>query len=163
AVGIARSEKLFARVLAEYGDDSVAQLGGAHIAVEGASNLLTKALEWGRLMAYLEQSTRYIPYTQRDGGRWRYHVPAELEASSLGERYAVTLDRSFATYARLLEAAIAYFKERLPPAGSEPGGAFQATARAQALDTLRGLLPAATTSNVGIFGSGQAYELLLLR
>src|ERR1700756_2914394 len=80
-VGIARSEKLFARVLADYGDDSVAQLGGAHIAVEGASNLLTKALEWGRLMAYLEQSTRYIPYTQRDGDRWRYHVPAELAGS----------------------------------------------------------------------------------
>ena len=76
---MARSERLFARVLAEYGDDSVAQLGGAHVAVEGASNLLTKVLEWGRLMAYLEQSTRYIPYTQRDGGRWRYHVPAEID------------------------------------------------------------------------------------
>ena len=66
-VGLERSERLFQRVLSEYGDDSVAQLGGAHVAVEGASNLLTKVLEWGRLMAYLEQSTRYIPYTSRDG------------------------------------------------------------------------------------------------
>jgi len=84
SVGVRRSEQLFQRVLADYGDDSVAQLGGAHLAVEGASNLLTKALEWGRLMAYLEQSTRYIPYTQRDGGAWRYVVPAELVLKNSG-------------------------------------------------------------------------------
>ncbi len=161
--GVGRSEKLFARVLAEYGDDSVAQLGGAHVAVEGASNLLTKVLVWGRLMAYLEQSTRYIPYTQRDGGRWRYHVPAELAGSPLRERYRATLDRSFAVYAGWIEPAIAHFKQLLPPAEGAASGSFQATARAQALDALRGLLPAATTSSVGIFGSGQAFELLLLR
>jgi thymidylate synthase ThyX len=161
-VGIARSEKLFARVLAEYGDDSVAQLGGAHVAVEGASNLLTKVLEWGRLMAYLEQSTRYIPYTQRDGDRWRYHLPAELADARLRQRVMTVLDGAFATYARWLDPAIAYFKQQLPPADSA-GGAYQATARAQALDALRGLLPAATTSNVGIFGSGQGFEMLLLR
>src|SRR2546425_10076981 len=65
AVGTERADKLYARVLSEYGDDSVAQLGGAHIACEGVSNVLTKVLEWGRLMAYLEQSTRYVPYTER--------------------------------------------------------------------------------------------------
>ena len=68
-VGSARADKLYARVLSEYGDDSVAQLGGAHIACEGVSNVLTKVLEWGRLMAYLEQSTRYVPYTERQIGR----------------------------------------------------------------------------------------------
>src|SRR5580704_15160606 len=78
-VGSARADKLYARVLNEYGDDSVAQLGGAHIACEGVSNVLTKVLEWGRLMAYLEQSTRYVPYTARPDGRWKYHVPAEIE------------------------------------------------------------------------------------
>jgi len=160
-VGVARSEKLFARVLAEYGDDSVAQLGGAHIAVEGASNLLTKVLEWGRLMAYLEQSTRYIPYTQREGGNWRYHLPAEL-GGPLRERARAVMEHAFAVYAQWLDPAIAHFKQLLD-AGENAGGAFQATARAQALDTLRGLLPAATISNVGIFGTGQAYEQLLLR
>src|SRR5215211_739154 len=84
AVGVARADKLYARVLSEYGDDSVAQLGGAHIACEGVSNVLTKVLEWGRLMAYLEQSTRYVPYTDRPNGRWKYHVPAELDGSPLG-------------------------------------------------------------------------------
>ena len=76
---IERAERLYAKVFSDYGDDSVAQLGGAHIACEYVSNVLTKVLEWGRLMSYLEQSTRYVPYTDRLHGRWRYHVPAELE------------------------------------------------------------------------------------
>ena len=83
----ARADKLYARVLNEYGDDSVAQLGGAHIACEGVSNVLTKVLEWGRLMAYLEQSTRYVPYTDRPDGRWKYHVPAELDGSPLRDAF----------------------------------------------------------------------------
>ncbi|MGD9763825.1 MAG: FAD-dependent thymidylate synthase [Candidatus Binatia bacterium] len=162
-VGVRRSERLFERVLADYGDDSVAQLGGAHIAVEGASNLLTKALEWGRLMAYLEQSTRYIPYTERAGGRWRYVVPPELDGTALAERYEAVLDSCFSTYARWLPKAIAHFEQLLPRTGEPSARASAAAARAQALDALRGLLPAATRSNVGIFGSGQAFELLLLR
>ena len=75
AVGSARAEQLYARVFNEYGDDSVAQLGGAHVACEYVSNILTKVLERGRLMAYLEQSTRYVPYTDTLHGRYRYHVP----------------------------------------------------------------------------------------
>src|ERR1044071_4605487 len=90
SVGTARAERLYERVFSEYGDDSVAQLGGVHLACEGASNILTKVLEWGRLMAYLEQSTRYIPYTDRPGGHWRYGIPAEL-AGALRERYIRTL------------------------------------------------------------------------
>src|SRR5215207_4933623 len=85
-VGVERAEKLYARVFDEYGDDSVAQLGGAHIACEYVSNVLTKVLEWGRLMAYLEQSTRYVPYTDKLHGRWRYHLPSEVQGS-LRERY----------------------------------------------------------------------------
>src|SRR6184192_4357033 len=73
SVGTERAEKLYARVLNEYGDDSVAQLGSAHVACEGVSNVLTKVLERGRLMAYLEQSTRYVPYTDRPNGQWKYH------------------------------------------------------------------------------------------
>ena len=164
AVGVQRSEKLFQRVLSEYGDDSVAQLGGAHVAVEGASNVLTKVLEWGRLMAYLEQSTRYVPYTQRDAGRWRYVVPAEVDQEpALRARYTAVLDGAFETYARWIEPAITQLKRETPPAPGSSPGAYEATIRAKALDALRGLLPAATQSNVGIFGSGQAYEQLLLR
>src|SRR6266498_3403396 len=95
SVATTRADALYDRVLLEYGDDSVAQLGGVHLACEGASNLLTKVLEWGRLMAYLEQSTRYVPYADRPDGRFRYHVPAELDDHPLRPRYVLTLDRAF--------------------------------------------------------------------
>jgi thymidylate synthase ThyX len=162
-VGSARADKLYARVLSEYGDDSVAQLGGAHIACEGVSNVLTKVLEWGRLMAYLEQSTRYVPYTDRPGGRWKYHVPAELDGSPLRQAFVRTLDHAFETYARWIPAMEAHFRAKYPKSPEDSDGVYKSVIRAKALDTLRGLLPAATTSNVGLFGTGQAFEALLLR
>src|SRR6201988_4343564 len=98
-VGLRRAEELYDRVFFEYGDDSVAQLGGVHLACEQASNLLTKVLEWGRLAAYLEQSTRYIAYDARiDNGRYRYFRPPGILASPLGARYIGDLDRMFDTY-----------------------------------------------------------------
>src|SRR5260221_887329 len=115
-VGAERADKLYARVLNEYGDDSVAQLGGAHIACEGVSNVLTKVLEWGRLMAYLEQSTRYVPYTDRPGGRWKYHVPEEIDRSPLCDRFIQTLDAAFDTYARWIPAMDAHFRAKYPKA-----------------------------------------------
>ena len=162
-VGTRRAEKLYDRVFLEYGDDSVAQLGGVHLACEGVSNILTKQLEWGRLMAYLEQSTRYVPYTDRHGGLWKYHVPAELEGSPLRERFVATLDRAFETYTRWLERMQSWFADRHPREDGVPAAAWRRSIRAKALDAVRGLLPAATLANVGIYGTGQAYEALLLR
>jgi thymidylate synthase ThyX len=163
AVGSARADQLYARVLNEYGDDSVAQLGGAHIACEGVSNVLTKVLEWGRLMAYLEQSTRYVPYTARPDGLWKYHVPAELDGSPLRDRFVRTLDHAFETYARWIPTMEAHFRAKYPKSPDDSDAVYKSVIRAKALDTLRGLLPAATTSNVGLFGTGQAFEALLLR
>jgi thymidylate synthase ThyX len=162
AVGAERADKLYAKVFNEYGDDSVAQLGGAHIACEYVSNVLTKALEWGRLMAYLEQSTRYVPYTDRLHGRWRYHVPAEVQGP-LRDRYVAVMDAAFETYASLIDAMQRHFASKYPRAAPDSEAVHRAAIRAKALDTLRGLLPAATQSNVGLYGSGQAYEALLLR
>jgi thymidylate synthase ThyX len=162
-VGVARADKLYARVLNEYGDDSVAQLGAAHVACEGVSNVLTKVLEWGRLMAYLEQSTRYVPYTDQPNGRWKYHVPAEVERSPLATDFRHTLDAAFETYARWIPEMEAHFRRKYPKAAEDSDGVYRSVIRAKALDTLRGLLPAATTSNVGLFGTGQAFESLLLR
>ena len=147
----------------EDGDDSVAQLGGAHIACEYVSNILTKVLERGRLMAYLEQSTRYVTYTDKLHGRFRYHVPAEIGHGALRDRYSRTMDAAFETYARLIPVMQDYFAKRHPRSPSDSEGVHRAAIRAKALDTLRGMLPAATQSNVGIYGSGQAYETLLLR
>src|SRR5213595_127644 len=160
--GSERAEQLYERVFFEYGDDSVAQLGGVHLACEGASNILTKVLEWGRLAAYLEQSTRYIPYDDLVAGRYRYHVPRELEVD-LHTRYVETLDAMFDTYRALLPVLRQHFTERFPREAQTSEAAYRTSIRAKALDTLRGLLPAATTSNVGIYGTGQAYEQLLLR
>ena len=163
APGRERAERLYRRVFDQYGDDSVAQLGGAHIACEGVSNILTKVLERGRLMAYLEQSTRYVPYTDRPGGRWKYVVPAELEDDADRRAFEATLDRAFETYARWIEPLQAYFRARNPQSAADSDAVYRAVIRAKALDSLRGLLPAATRSNVGIYGSGQACEMLLLR
>lgn len=163
-VGLRRAEELYERVFFEYGDDSVAQLGGVHLACEQASNLLTKALEWGRLMSYLEQSTRYIAYDVRlDNGVYRYYRDPQILGSSLGARYVGDMDRMFDTYARLLPDMQAWFAERYPKHDQDSDFVYRQSLRAKALDSLRGLLPAASLSNVGIYGTGQGYESLLLR
>jgi thymidylate synthase ThyX len=162
SVGLGRAADLYERVFLEYGDDSVAQLAGVHVAVEGASNILTKIIERGRLMSYLEQSTRYMPYNDRPDGHWRYHVPAELtdEARST---FVAAADRAFELYTELFEPLQDYLKTQYPRPDGTTAGAYRMSIRAKACDILRGLLPAATTSNVGIYGSAQGYEALLLR
>jgi thymidylate synthase ThyX len=162
-VGLRRAEELYDRVFFEYGDDSVAQLGGVHLACEQASNLLTKVLEWGRLMSYLEQSTRYIAYDSRIGGRYRFHRDPEVLASPLGTRYVGDMDRLFDTYAGLLPRLQDFFRDRSPKAAGDSDFVYRQAVRAKAFDALRGILPAASLSNVGIYGTGQAYEQLLLR
>ena len=156
------ANELYERVLGAYGDDSVAQLGSAHIACESVSNVLTKILERGRLMSYLEQSTRYIPYNEQVDGRWRYSVPAEI-GGLLATRYQDAMDLCFVTYATLYDKALEYFERTRPRNDDEPEPAYRRAIRAKALDTVRGLLPAATESNVGIHGSGQAFEALVIR
>ncbi|OYW00489.1 MAG: thymidylate synthase, partial [Acidobacteria bacterium 37-65-4] len=162
-VGVDRAEKLYGRIFNDYGDDSVAQLGGVHLACENVSNLLTKVLERGRLAAYLEQSTRYIPYTDRSGGVWRYHVPSELDGHPLRAAYVEALDATFETYAKWIDPLRVYFEKKYPKQPGDSDAVYRSATRAKALDTLRGLLPAATQSNVGIYASGQAYEALILR
>jgi len=162
-VQTSKADALYQRVFNDYGDDSVAQLGGVHLACEDVSNLLTKVLERGRLAAYLEQSTRYIPYTQRRDDHWRYLVPAELDGHTLRQSYIEALDLTFETYARWIDPMREWFERRYPKAAGDSDAVYRSAIRAKALDTLRGLLPAATRSNVGIYGTGQAYEALLLR
>jgi thymidylate synthase ThyX len=163
-VGLARAEELYERVFYEYGDDSVAQLGGVHLACEQASNLLTKVLERGRLMSYMEKSTRYVAYdTRLPNGRYRYYRSPEVLGSPLGARYVGDMDRLFDTYAELLPKVYEALSASAPKEPGESDLAYRRAVKAKALDTLRGLLPAAAMSNLGIYGSGQAYEALLLR
>ena len=163
-VGVTHAEDIYERIFLEYGDDSVAQLGGVHLACEQSSQLLTKVIEWGRLAGYLEQSTRYITYDDKPGGRWRYAIPPEIDAEAeLRERYVEVLDGAFETYAKWIGPMQQYFREIFPKKGSDPEGVYKATIRAKACDTLRGMLPVATKSNVGMYGSGQVYEHLLMK
>jgi thymidylate synthase ThyX len=154
-----RAAKLYERVFLGYGDDSIAQVGGAHIACEWVSNVLTKLLQRGRLAAYLEQSTRYIPYDRPlpDGG-YRYY-----RDEALGPRFAAAMDELFGIYSESLSKVEVWAAEQWPRGDSEPEGPWRSSIRAKALDLLRGLLPAATLSHVGIYASGQAYEQMLLR
>jgi thymidylate synthase ThyX len=154
-----RAAGLYRRIFLGYGDDSVAQLGGAHIACEWVSNVLTKLLQRGRLAAYLEQSTRYIAYdAPMPGGGYRYWSDPEL-----GPGYRRAMDGLFDSYAESLPRVQAWAAERFPRADGEPEAAHTRSIRAKALDLMRGLLPAASLSHVGIFASGQAYEQLVLR
>jgi thymidylate synthase ThyX len=162
-VGTERAERLYDKVFSEYGDDSVAQLGGAHVAMENVSNLLTKRIEWGRLAAYLEQSTRYIPYDDKPNGRYRYHRDTDVMAGPHASDYVDHLDAIFDIYAALVPEVLDWVRERWPQDATTSDVVYRSATRAKALDLLRGLLPAATTSNVGMFATGQSYEGLLLR
>src|SRR2546428_8488731 len=162
-VGLRRAEQLYDRVFLEYGDDSVAQLGGVHLACEQASNVLTKVLEWGRLMAYLEQSTRYIAYDARLDGRYRYWRDPQMLDSPLGARYVAAMDALFDGYAAALPKVMEWARQTFPKEPADSDLVWRQTIKAKACDAVRGMLPAASLSNVGIYGTGQAYEALLLR
>src|SRR5688500_6308668 len=155
-----RARKLYERIFIGYGDDSVAQLGGAHVACEWVSNVMTKLLQRGRLAAYLEQSTRYMAYDVPIGEGLGYRYWRDPE---LGPEYESAMDFMFDSYSEALPRVEAWAAERFPRADGEPEAAHARSIRAKALDLLRGLLPAASLSHVGIFASGQAYEQLLLR
>ncbi|MBJ7347575.1 MAG: FAD-dependent thymidylate synthase, partial [Thermoleophilaceae bacterium] len=153
-----RAADLYKRIFLGYGDDSVAQLGGAHIACEFVSNVLTKVLQRGRLAAYLEQSTRYIPYdVPMPGGGYRYH-----RSDLLGPQFEHAMDTLFTTYSQLIPRVSEWVAEQYPAANGDDAAAHARAVKAKTFDLLRGLLPASSLSHVGIFASGQAYESLLL-
>ena len=163
-VGLERAEELYEKVFFEYGDDSVAQLGGVHLACEQASNVLTKMLEWGRLMSYLEQSTRYIAYDSRLGGRYRYYRDPHVLVGPLRH----PLRRRHGPHVRRLQLIgrggdRPRARRRSRAHADDSEFVYRQATRAKALDATRGMLPAAPMSNVGIYGTGQAFEAMLLR
>lgn len=158
----AKDAKLLQRVITAYGDDSVQQLVGQHLVVEGASNLLTKKLEWGRLAAYLEQSTRYIYFDKKDGsGKYKYYTPENLDVKTK-TTYEATLDSIFETYSELVHKLTDYVRDHSSEPMEARDIAWQGATRAQACDAARPVLPVATKSTVGIYASGQALESLIM-
>jgi thymidylate synthase ThyX len=162
ASAMGKDEKLLQRVITAYGDDSVQQLAGQHLVVENASNLLTKKLEWGRLGSYLEQSTRYIYFDQKDEhGNYKYHVPKHFDEATK-RIYKQSLDKIFDIYSELVHKLTDHIREHSSTPKEEQDIAWKGATRAQACDAIRPVLPVATTATVGIFDSGQALESLIM-
>lgn len=163
-VAVQQAESFYDRVLIGYGDDSVAELGGAHIACEGVSNIAVKILEECRIgVAPLEKSTRYVPFNRKVNGQYRYHREQSIMNSSHAERYEATLNHLFDTYSSLVEPLLDWIQEQTPRDEGTSERAYQSATRAKALDLLRGLLPMATLTNVGLFGNGRAFEYMLTK
>ncbi len=161
-VAIRKAEEFYDRVLVGYGDDSVAELGGAHIAVENVSNIVTKVLQDSRLgISPLEKSTRYVYFNEKRNGKYAYYREPELMAAD-ATAYESACDRLFDAYSKLLDPMTSYFKERFPQ-GDASERAYASAIRAKTCDALRGLLPAGTLTNVGMYGNGRAFEYLLLK
>ncbi len=162
ALAVGKDESLLKRVITAFGDDSVQQLVGQHMVVENASNLLTKKLEWGRLAAYLEQSTRYIYYDQKDEqDRYKYFVPEHLDKATKKD-FVKVMDQIFDLYSHMVHALTAFVQANSSVPKKDRDVAWRSATRAQACDAARPILPVATQSTVGIFASGQALESLIM-
>ncbi len=180
-----RGEEFYNRVLLEYGDDSVAELGEAQIAIEGLSNIAVKKIEDRRIgLSYLEKSSRYVAWNKKINGQYRFYREPVLMKSKFGDLYLDTCDFSFDIYSRNIEPMIKHIREKYPiekytfkdsKDGTEKSFSklkeendiksanmiYNGSTKAKALDILRGLLPASTLTNVGITGNGRAFEYLL--
>nr|AIA15218.1 thymidylate kinase [uncultured bacterium] len=157
-----KDAQLLKRVITAYGDDSVQQLTGVHMVVENGSNILTKKLEWGRLAAYLEQSTRYIYYDKKDkNGKYRYYTPEHLKPD-IKKQYDAAMDTIFDLYSDMVHKLTDYVRSNSTVPEKERDIAWKGATRAQACDAARAVLPVAVKSTVGIFASGQALESLIM-
>jgi len=151
-------------VLVGYGDDSVAELGGAHIAVEQISNVAAKFIEDSRLgISPLEKSTRYVYFDKKADGKYLYHHEKKIMASRHADLYIKTCDMLFDEYSALIEQTKKFLQEKFPKEKDVSDRAYNSTIKAKACDILRNFLPASTITNVGLFGNGRAFEYLLTK
>ena len=157
-----KAEEFYDRVLVGYGDDSVAELAGAHLALENISMVATKMVEDARIgLSPLEKSTRYVYFDKKVDDRWLYYREPVL-MGEFADVYTKTCDHSFETYARLIPEISKYVGEKLEQ-GEMSDRAYKSTLRAKTCDLLRGLLPASTLTNMGFFGNGRAFEYLITK
>ncbi len=164
-LAIRKAEEFYDRVLVGFGDDSVAELGGASLACEQVSQIAAKALEDPRIgLSPLEKSTRYVFFNQKNAdGEYSYYRGSDVTQSKHATLYLQTNDLLFDTYSKLVDPLTAYFAERFPQEEGVSERAYKSTLRAKACDSLRGLLPAAALTNLGLYGNGRAFEYLMLK
>lgn len=161
-LAIQKAQNFYDRILDGYGDDSIGELGGAHIAIENISMLGAKRLEDARVGGSpLEKSTRYIYFDQKVKGEYLFYREPILLTSAFRELYLNTCNTLFETYSKLIPPLTQQFEERFPKDPSISQTAYNAATRAKVLDCLRGILPASTLTNMGIFGNGRFFEQLI--
>ena len=159
-----RARDFFRKWLAAYGDDSIAQMAGAHIFLENVSNVATKVLEDFRIgLAPLEKSTRYVLFDQKVGDRWLYFLEPDLVRSKYGQEYVRLMNMLFRRYADSIEPLSKYLIKLYPQETDQTDRAYKETIKAKTCDVLRVYLPAATLTNVGFFGVGQSLEYMLTK
>ena len=159
-----RARDFFARWLAAYGDDSIAQMAGAHLFLENISIVATKYLEDFRIgFAPLEKSTRYVRFDEKIGGRWIYFIDPNLAKSKYGRDYIRLLNLLFSRYSKSIKPLLKYLKRKYPQEKDQSVRAYAETMNAKTYDVLRTYLPSATLTNVGFFGVGQAFEYVITK
>jgi thymidylate synthase ThyX len=159
---IHKAQNFYDRILDGYGDDSIGELGGAHLAMENISMIAAKNIEDSRIGGSpLEKSTRYIYFDQKVGGEYLFYKEPILMTSAYRDLYLETCNFLFDTYSRLIPPLTASIEQKFPKEHHISKPAYTAALRAKVLDCLRGLLPASSLTNVGLFGNGRFYEYLL--
>lgn len=161
-VATQKAQNFYDRILDGYGDDSIGELGGAHLAIENVSMLAAKAIEDSRIGGSpLEKSTRYIYFDQKVDGEYLFYREPVLMTSAYRELYLETCNALFETYSKLIPPMTARIEQNFPKDPSVSKSAYTAALRAKVLDCLRGLLPASALTNMGVFGNGRFFESLL--
>lgn len=161
-MAIQKAKDFYDRILDGYGDDSIGELGGAHLAVESVSMIAAKVLEDARIGGSpLEKSTRYIYFDQKVNGEYQYFREPILMTSAYRDLYVDTCNSLFDTYSKLISPLTAVIEKTFPKDEGVSKTAYNASLRAKVLDCLRGLLPASTLTNIGIYGNGRFFEKLL--
>ena len=161
-MAIKKAQNFYDRILDGYGDDSIGELGGAHLAIENISMLAAKAIEDSRIGGSpLEKSTRYIYFDQKVKGEYLFYREPILMTSAYRSLYINTCNMLFDTYAKLIPPLTAFMEARFPRKAETSKTAHAAALRAKVLDCLRGLLPAATLTNMGFYGNGRFFEYLI--
>lgn len=163
-VAIKKAQNFYDRILDGYGDDSIGELGGAHLAIESVSMLGAKVIEDARIGGSpLEKSTRYIYFDQKVGGEYLFYKEPILMTSAYRELYLSTCNHLFDTYSKLIPFLTLKIEESFPKEHDISKAAYTAALRAKVLDCLRGLLPASSMTNMGVFGNGRFFETLIQR
>ncbi|MBN4067353.1 FAD-dependent thymidylate synthase [Simkania negevensis] len=161
-LAIKKAQNFYDRILDGYGDDSIGELGGAHLAVENISMLAAKFIEDCRIGGSpLEKSTRYIYFDQKIKGEYLYYREPILMTSAYRDLYLATCNMLFETYSKLIPPLTEKFEQAYPKTEEISKVAYTASIRAKVLDCLRGLLPAGTLTNMGVFGNGRFFEGLI--